>query len=177
MYYISLVGVDQYGFVEEDEYIFDIYTKLYDFVGTNVNVLSAQDLWEFYKQHNNQEDSGDILNIDLSKLGDSAERDHNDNKKLNVDGHIKGHFKQLWMRFKQPFTKKRDVNISSPGDSHSSIVESVEKCRKYVESERKKVSVYALVELFIKNHPNGHFIIDECPIPRESGKCYTDCLN
>ena len=51
VYYISLLGVDEYGFFEEDEYIFDVYTKEYDFDVTNVKVLNAQDLMEFYEQH------------------------------------------------------------------------------------------------------------------------------
>lgn len=32
------------------EHIFDIFTKLYDFSGTNIQVISAQDLWKFYKK-------------------------------------------------------------------------------------------------------------------------------
>ena len=57
VYYISLLGVDKYGFVEEDEYIFDVYTKEYDFVGTNVKVLNAQDLMEFYIKRSIKMDS------------------------------------------------------------------------------------------------------------------------
>ena len=41
------------GRIGEAEYVFDIYTKLYDFVGTDVNVLNAQDLWEFYGKREN----------------------------------------------------------------------------------------------------------------------------
>ena len=37
------------GYVDEYEHIFDLYTKLYDFQGTNVKVISAQDLWDFYE--------------------------------------------------------------------------------------------------------------------------------
>ena len=48
VFYISLVGVNKYGMVEEDEYIFDLLTKLYDFNDTDVEVLSAQDLLKFY---------------------------------------------------------------------------------------------------------------------------------
>ena len=44
VFFISLVGVDREGFVDVHEHIFDIYTKLYDFHGSNVNVKSAQDL-------------------------------------------------------------------------------------------------------------------------------------
>ena len=58
VFFISLVGVDKKGNVDQDEHIynvgkyehiFDIYTKWYDFVGSNVKVLSAQDLRDFYK--------------------------------------------------------------------------------------------------------------------------------
>ena len=52
VYFISLVGVDRYGNVEDHEHIFDIYTKLYDFKHHDVIVKSAQDLWdEFAKQN------------------------------------------------------------------------------------------------------------------------------
>ena len=37
------------GIVDKYEYIFDIYTKAYDFEGTAVKVLSAQDLLAFYE--------------------------------------------------------------------------------------------------------------------------------
>ena len=46
---MSLVGVDMYGFVDEHEHIFDIYSKEYDFLGCDVEVKSAQDLWDFYE--------------------------------------------------------------------------------------------------------------------------------
>ena len=49
---MSLVGVDRRGFVERDQHIFDIYTKEYDFLGYDVTVLSAQDLYDFYESKN-----------------------------------------------------------------------------------------------------------------------------
>ena len=52
VFFISLVGVDRNGMVEEDEYIFDIYTKAYDFHESHVIVISAQDLWGFYESKN-----------------------------------------------------------------------------------------------------------------------------
>ena len=52
VYFISLVGVDTKGKVDYHEHIFDLYTKLYDFDGVNVNVLSAQDLLSFYQRQN-----------------------------------------------------------------------------------------------------------------------------
>ena len=57
--FISMVGVDKYGIVDEHEHLFDIFTKLYDFYGSSVHVLSAQDLWSFYqskKKGANRED-------------------------------------------------------------------------------------------------------------------------
>ena len=44
-----MVGADEEGYVDEHEHIFDLYTKLYDFQGTNVKVISAQDLRDFYE--------------------------------------------------------------------------------------------------------------------------------
>ena len=49
VFFMSFVGVNSIGFVEEHEHIFDIYTKEYDFLGCDVKVISAQDLWVFYK--------------------------------------------------------------------------------------------------------------------------------
>ena len=83
VFFISLVGVTGYGIVANDEYIFDIYSKLYDFHGSHVKVVSAQDIWAFYESQN------------------------------------KG-------------------------------------------AKREDVDIYFLVEFFIKHHPNGHFILDEC---------------
>ena len=51
-FFISMVGVDKYGEVDEHEHLFDIFTKLYDFSGGKVRVLSAQDLWTFYESKN-----------------------------------------------------------------------------------------------------------------------------
>ena len=52
VFFITLVGVGVTGIVDNDEYIFDIYTKAYDFQGSHVIVVSAQDLWAFYKSKN-----------------------------------------------------------------------------------------------------------------------------
>ena len=51
VFFISLVGVNTTGFVDKYEHIFDIYTKEYDFRGSNVKVISAQDLRNFYTKH------------------------------------------------------------------------------------------------------------------------------
>ena len=84
MYYISLVGVNSRGIVHDHEGIFDIYTKEYDFLGSNVEVRSSQDLWNFYES------------------------------------------------------------------KHQGI-------------SKKEVVIYTMVEFFIQQHSNGHFIIDEFP--------------
>ena len=55
VFFISLVGLSWKGLssiVDKDEYIFDIYTKSYDFQGSSVKILSAQDLWAFYQSKN-----------------------------------------------------------------------------------------------------------------------------
>ena len=52
VFFITLVGVGVTGIVDNDEYIFDIYTKAYDFQESHVIVVSAQDLWAFYKSKN-----------------------------------------------------------------------------------------------------------------------------
>ena len=101
VFYISLVGVDAYGIVEEDEHIFDILTKDYDFIDTDAEVLSAQDLLKFYK----------------SKQGRLRK------------------FKQ-WLGIEN----RQDTSFD----------------------------IYTLVKFFMKSNPNGHFIIDECPILRTS---------
>ena len=46
------MGVDEYGEVDDHEHLFDIFTKIYDFHGSKIRVLSAQDLWTFYESKN-----------------------------------------------------------------------------------------------------------------------------
>ena len=87
---MSFVGVDVYGFAKEHEHIFDIYTKEYDFLGCDVKVISAQDLWDFYES---------------THLGADIEA----------------------------------------------------------------IDVYTMAEFFVDQHPNGHFVVDECPF-RGRGK-------
>ena len=45
----------------------------------------------------------------------------------------------------------------------------------------RKINVYQLVQNFIEKNPNGHFIIDECPLIRPRGRFQVtisiDCLN
>ena len=52
VFFLSLVGGGSFGKVDEHEHLFDIFTKLYDFSGCKVQVLSAQDLWTFYQSEN-----------------------------------------------------------------------------------------------------------------------------
>ena len=90
VFFLSMVSVDMWGKIDEHEHLFDIFTKLYDFSGGKVQVLSAQDLWTFYESRN------------------------------------KG-------------------------------------------AKREDVDIYTLVEFFIQHHPNGHFILDECPFLKVLG--------
>ena len=84
-----MVGVDVNGVVDDHEHIFDIYTRTYDFMGHEVHVINAQDLWKFYKSKH-------------------------------------------WYKW----------------------------------NNRKKINIYKLVQYFIRHHPNGHFVLDECPFIR-----------
>ena len=68
VFFISLVGVNREGFVDEHEHLFDIYSKEYDFFGTDVKVISAQDLWEFYQLHDKLADRNEIEFYKLIKL-------------------------------------------------------------------------------------------------------------
>ena len=78
VYYISLVGVDENGFVEDHEHIFDIYTKEYDFLGSDVQFKSAQDLWDFYQSlHKN----ADKHKVDIYRMAS-----------FFVKKHFNGHF-------------------------------------------------------------------------------------
>ena len=60
VFFISMVGVSIYGIVDDHQHIFDVYTKLYDFLGSNVQVISSQDLWVFYENRNNGADKRKI---------------------------------------------------------------------------------------------------------------------
>ena len=51
VFFISMVGVYK-EYADKHEHIFDLYTKEYDFFGTDVQVISAQDLWTFYESKN-----------------------------------------------------------------------------------------------------------------------------
>ena len=88
VFFISLVGADDRGNVDQAEHIFDVYTRLYDFLGSNVKVLSAHDLRGFYKSKH----------------------------------------------------------------------------------QGKVADIYQMAEFFVEVHSNGHFIVDECPFKKGSGK-------
>ena len=47
VYFISLVGAVEKGFVEQNERVFDLYTKMCDFTDIDVQVISEQDLSDF----------------------------------------------------------------------------------------------------------------------------------
>ena len=55
--------MDERGFVEKHDYIFDIYTKQYDFHGCNVKVVSAHDLRNFYAKHHKEQKKEDIYTM------------------------------------------------------------------------------------------------------------------
>ena len=65
VFFLSLVGVNGLGKVDEHEHLFDIFTKLYDFIGHKVQVLSAQDLWNFYRSKNKGAERKDVSIYEL----------------------------------------------------------------------------------------------------------------
>ena len=76
--------MDGEGFVRKHEHIFDIYTKEYDFLGSNVKVVSAQDLRDFYKKHHKLETFGNFFRrkrVDIYTMA-----------KFFVEQHSNGHF-------------------------------------------------------------------------------------
>ena len=88
VFFISLVGVDKIGFVDEHEHIFDLYTKLYDFQGSNVKVISAQDLQTFYTSNHKMEYT---KKIDVYTMA-----------KFFVEKHSNGHFVVDECPFRKP---------------------------------------------------------------------------
>ena len=78
VFFMSFVGVNWRGFVDDHEHIFDIYTKEYDFLGCDVKVISAQDLWDFYKS---KHPGADRSKIDVYTMAE-----------FFVDQHSNGHF-------------------------------------------------------------------------------------
>ena len=88
VFFMSFVGVDKYGFVEEHEHIFDIYTKLYDFLGCDVKVISAQDLKKFYEKHHKMESFRNFFRRKSQK----KKVDIYTMAEFFVDQHSNGHF-------------------------------------------------------------------------------------
>ena len=78
VFFMSLAGVDEYGFVEEHEHIVDILTKEYDFLGCDVKVISAQDIWDFYAS---KHPGADRSTIDVYTMAE-----------FFVEQHWNGHF-------------------------------------------------------------------------------------
>ena len=68
VFFISMVGVDDEGKVDEYEYLFDIFTKLYDFDRSNVQVISAQDLWNFYLENKLWYQTSNQMKVSIYKL-------------------------------------------------------------------------------------------------------------
>ena len=102
VFFISLVGMDNKGNVDEHEHIFDIYTKWYDFLGSNVKVLSAQDLRDYYKSKHPDSSTSDTdtgsndssdSDASYSDTCDStSEADVYQMAEFFVEEHSNGHF-------------------------------------------------------------------------------------
>ena len=103
MFFISLVGVDAYGFVDEHEHIFDLYTKLYDFQGSNVKVISAQDLLSFYASNHRMKTAWNYITRKKIDVYTMAE--------FFVEQHSNGHFVVDECPFRTEKESGRKVNI------------------------------------------------------------------
>ena len=73
VFFLSLVGVDIYGEVADEEHIFDIYTKHYDFNDSDVDFKSGQDLWDFYAKQNSGSSKEDV---DIYQLVENFVKHH-----------------------------------------------------------------------------------------------------
>ena len=95
VFFISLTGLDKgrRGLVDEYEHIFDIFTKEYDFLGSDVKVISAQDLWDFYEKCH---DGADEKMINIYRLAE-----------FFVEKHCNGHF----VFDECPFISDGELNI------------------------------------------------------------------
>ena len=83
VFFISLVGVDLSGkgIVDDYEHIFDLYTKGYDFNDSDVEVKSAQDLWDWYAS---QKFGSNKWRVDIYQLVESFVK-HNPNAHFVLD--------------------------------------------------------------------------------------------
>ena len=57
VFYISLLGSDKKGRPQKWRYVFDIITKKYDFLQTNVQAKDVRDLVDYYEQTTNNDHS------------------------------------------------------------------------------------------------------------------------
>ena len=73
VFFMSLVGADREGTIDEHQHIFDVYTKLYEFGLSEVKFKSAQDLWEYYESRNK---GCDKLNTNIYSLTEYFVRNH-----------------------------------------------------------------------------------------------------
>ena len=80
--------MDEFGFVDKHEHIFDIYTKQYDFHGCNVKVISAQDLRNFYAKHHKL----DLFRNFFRRKAQKKKVDIYTMAEFFVDQHRNGHF-------------------------------------------------------------------------------------
>ena len=103
VFFISLVGTDEFGFVNYHEHIFDIYTKEYEFVGRSVKVISALDLNNFYIKHHKMET---FRNVFSSEIHFRKTVDIYTMVKFFVEQHSNGHFVVDECPFRRPRTGK-----------------------------------------------------------------------
>ena len=74
VFFLSLVGVkDRNGIVDDEEHIFDLYTKLFDFDESDVVFKSAQDLWDWYASQNR---GSDKKKVDIYQLVEEFVKQH-----------------------------------------------------------------------------------------------------
>ena len=70
-----LVGVEEYGkgILDDDEHIYDIYTREYDFNDSDVEFKSSQDLWDWYES---QKSGSDKEDVDIYQLVEEFVKHH-----------------------------------------------------------------------------------------------------
>ena len=106
VFFLSLVGVDHYGTVDDHESIFDIYTRSYEFLTSDVSFKSAQDLKAYYDAQKKKTNRGNCF-----------------------------------------------------------------ACTSGGESDDEELDIYSLVEFFVEQHPNAHYVLDEVPFMASECKC------
>jgi len=79
VFFLSLVGVDIWGKVDDHESIFDIYSKTFEFLTSDVKFKSSQDLKSYYDSQNNVSDShSDQQKLDIYTLVEYFVKHHPD---------------------------------------------------------------------------------------------------